>query len=144
MKKLFLDTNIFLRFFLRDNESQYQSVCRLLAKIEEGTFRPYTSSIVFLELNYVVRNIYKLPIDEVLDYLGAVKKMRGMTVIEKTDTDKAIDLYIKYKIKLGDCFIATQLPKGSALLSYDEDFKKVKEIQSQTPEEILQELDLLG
>ena len=140
MKKLFLDTNIFLRFFLRDNENQYQSVCRLLAKIEEGTFRPYTSSIVFLELNYVVRNIYKLPIDEVLDYLDAIRKMRGMTVIEKTDTDKAIALYTRYKIKLGDCFIATQIPKEGILLSYDEDFKKIKEIKFQTPDEILQSL----
>ncbi len=140
MKKLFLDTNIFLRFFLRDNENQYQNVFRLLAKIEEGTFKPYTSSMVFLELNYVVRNIYKLPIDEILDYIDAIKKMRGMTVIEKTNSDNAISLYKKYKIKLGDCLIATQLPKEAVLLSYDADFKKVKEIKSQTPDEILQDL----
>src|SRR3989338_5070787 len=136
MKKLFLDTNIFLRFFLRDNEDQYQDVHKLFKKIEEGNFKPYTSSIVFLELNYVVRSIYKLSIDEVLDYTDAVRKMRGMTVIEKTYTDKAISLYKKYKIKLGDCFIASQLPKEAILLSYDADFRKVKEIQSQTPDEI--------
>lgn len=137
MTKLFLDTNIILRFFLKDNESQYQDVCDLFAKIEEGAFKPYTSSIVFMELNYVVRNIYKLPIDEVLDYIDAIKKMRGMTVIEKTDTDNAVNLYKKYKIKLGDCFIATQLPKEAILVSYDSDFKKLKEIKSQTPDEIL-------
>lgn len=43
------------------------------------------------------------------------------------------------KIKLGDCFIANQIPKEAILLSYDADFKKIKEIQSQTPDEILQE-----
>lgn len=140
MTKLFLDTNIFLRFFLKDNENQYQDVCRLFSKIEEGAFKPYTSSIVFLELNYVIRSIYKLSINEVLDYINAVKKMRGMTVIDKTDTDNAVSLYKKYKIKLGDCFIATQLPKEGILLSYDADSKKVKEIQSQTPDEMLREL----
>lgn len=139
MKKLFLDTNIFLRFFLRDNESQYQNVCKLFAKIEEGRFRPYTSSIVFLELNYVVRSIYKLTIDEVVGYMEAVKEMRGMTVVEKTDSDNAINLYRKYKIKLGDCFIASQLPKEATLLSYDSDFKKIKEIRSQTPDETIRE-----
>ena len=138
MKKVFLDTNIFLRFFLRDNESQYQNVCKLFAKIEEGNFKPYTSSIVFLELNYVTRKIYKLPIDEVLDYIEAVRKMRGITVIEKTDSSKAINHYKEYKIKLGDCFIAAQIPKGAILATYDADFKKIKEIQSQTPDEILQ------
>lgn len=139
MKKLFLDTNIFLRFFLKDNENQYQDVCRLFARIEEGNFKPYTSSIVLLELNYVVRNIYKLPIDEVLDYIQAIKGMRGMVVIDKTDTDNAISLYKKYKVKLGDCFIASQLSEEVVLVSYDKDFKKIKEIKSQTPDEILQE-----
>lgn len=138
MKKLFLDTNLFLRFFLKDDESQYQNVYNLFAKIEEGKFKPYTSSIVLLELNYVVRNIYKLSIDEILDYIDAVKKMRGITVIEKTYTDRAINLYKKYKIKLGDCFISAQLPKGAILASYDEDFQKIKEIQPQTPDEILE------
>lgn len=70
--------------------------------------------------------------------------MRGMVVIEKTDIDRAASLYRKYKIKLGDCFIAAQIPKGAVLVTYDEDFKKIKEIQSQTPEEILQGLGLLG
>lgn len=140
MKKLFLDTNVFLRFFLRDNESQYQNVRRLFAKIEEGAFKPYTSSIVFLELNYVARSIYKLTIDEVFEYMEAVKKMRGMTIIEKTDSGNAITLYKKHKIKLGDCYIASQLPKETILLSYDADFKKVKEINSQTPDEICNKL----
>ena len=137
MKKVFLDTNIFLRFFLRDHESQYQNVCKLFTKIEEGKFKPYTSSIVFLELNYVVRNIYKLSIDEVLDYIDAIKKMRGVVIVEKTDTDKAVSFYRKYRIKLGDCFIAVQLPKEAILITYDADFKKIKEIQSQAPDEIL-------
>jgi len=140
MKKLFLDTNLFLRFFLKDHENQYQNVYNLFAKIEEGKFKPYTSSIVFLELNYVVRNIYKLSINEVFDYIEAIKKMRGMTVIEKTDSNKAIDLYKKHRIKLGDCFIAVQLPKGAQLITYDEDFKKVNEIQVQTPEELLKRI----
>jgi len=142
MKKLFLDTNIFLRFFLRDEESQYQNVLKLLSVIEEGKFKPYTSSIVFLELNYVLRNIYKLSVSETVGHLEAIEKMRGMTVIEKTDSIKAINLYKKYRIKLGDCFITTQLKKGSVLVTYDEDFGKVKEVECQNPEIILKKLQL--
>ena len=73
---------------------------------------------------------------EVLDYIEAVRKMRGMTVMEKTDTKRAINLYRKYKIKLGDCFIVMQVPKGAILVTYDEDFKKIKEVSSQTPDAI--------
>ena len=107
-------------------------------RLKRGSLNHIPPQLFFLELNYVTRKIYKLPIEEVLDYIEAVRKMRGMTVIEKTDADKAITLYKKHKIKLGDCFIAAQIPKGAVLATYDEDFKKIKEIQSQTPDEILQ------
>ncbi len=138
MKKIFLDTNIFLRFFLKDEESKYKTVYELFEKIEGGMFNPYTSSIVFLELNYVLRRIYKLSVKEVLDHINAIKKMRGMTIVEQTDTDNAIELYRKHKIKLGDCYIAVQIPIGAVLLTYDEDFGKIENLNPQTPETILQ------
>jgi len=31
----------------------------------------------------------------------------------------------KYKVKYGDCLIATQIPKGVTLVSYDKDFDKL-------------------
>jgi len=137
MRKLFLDTNVFLRFFLKDNEKQYQDVCKIFSKIEEGEFKPYTSAIVFLEFNYVARKIYKLSISETIGFIEAIRKMRGMTIIKKTDINKAINFYRRYKIKLGDCFIAAQVAKGTMLITYDQDFGKVKEIISKTPEAIL-------
>jgi len=137
MRKLFLDTNVFLRFFLKDNEKQYQDVCKIFSKIEEGEFKPYTSAIVFLEFNYVARKIYKLSISETIGFIEAIRKMRGMTIIKKTDINKAINFYRRYKIKLGDCFIAAQVAKGTMLITYGQDFGKVKEIISKTPEAIL-------
>jgi len=51
--KVFIDTNIWLRFFLNDVPAQSQDCIKLFQKIEQGDYRPYTSAIVCLEAVYI-------------------------------------------------------------------------------------------
>lgn len=63
--KIFLDTNVLLRPFLEHNPQA--EVCKkLISKIEEGAFSVYTSSIVFLEISYVLKSVYKIPYKEII------------------------------------------------------------------------------
>lgn len=48
MTKIFLDTNVWLRFFLYDND-QFASVEKLITAIEEGKFLPSEKPTVFLK-----------------------------------------------------------------------------------------------
>lgn len=137
MKKVFLDTNVLLRFFLRDDEKQYKDVYKLISFIEKGEFKPYTSTIVFLEVNYVLKNIYELSFKEVYDVLEAIKKIKKISIIEKTDLSLALKFYKKYKIKFGDCFIASQLSKDMILLTFDRDFWRIKGILVKKPKELI-------
>ena len=60
VKKVFLDTNIWLRFILKDSKKQFLDTKKFIEQIEEGKFRAYTSAIVFLEINFVLSKIYKI------------------------------------------------------------------------------------
>ena len=124
MKKLFLDTNVWLRFILEDNE-QAKGCRELIAQIEAGRWRVYTSTIVLLEINYVLNSIYKIKINKVIKDIELILKTRNLTLIEKTDFRQALKLYRQTKIKLTDCLIAAQLPREMTLVSYDQDFKKL-------------------
>lgn len=53
--KLLLDTNVLLRFYLRDVEKQYQETIELINQIESGEYRAYTSNIVLLEMVYALQ-----------------------------------------------------------------------------------------
>ena len=136
MKKLFLDTNVWLRFILEDNEQAKD--CRdLITQIEAGKWRVYTSTIVMLEINYVLSSVYKIKRSEVLDDLEAILKTRNVTLIEKTDFQQALNFYRQSGVKLSDCLIAAQLPPKMILVSYDQDFKKLP-VTVKTPSELLQ------
>ena len=137
MTSIFLDSNIWLRLFLRDEENQYQSCHNLLTQINEGYLQPSTSTIVFLEVNYVLRSFYKLTHEKTLLYLSNIKETRNITVYEETDLNRALAYYKDFKLKFTDCLIASQLKKGITLLTFDNEFRKLKDINSQTPSEFL-------
>lgn len=136
MTKIFLDTNVWLRFFLQDND-QFASVEKLITAIEAGKFLPYTSSIIFLELVFVLSKTYGLSKEKVNDYLDAILETRNITLIEKTNTKKSLNFFAKYNVKFSDCLIASQIPTGITLVSFDQEFLKIKGINTKTPEQII-------
>lgn len=135
MKKIFLDTNIWLRFILEDNE-QAKDCKELITQIEAGKWRVYASSIVMLEINFVLSSVYKIKRNKVLGDLEAILKTRNLTLIEKTDFQQALKYYRQYGIKLSDCLICAQVPKKMILVSYDQDFKKLP-VAVKTPKELI-------
>ena len=133
--RVFLDTNVFLRFLTQDEKIGYEESLRLITKIQSGELTPYTSGIVFLELNYVLTKIYKKKKADVVDAILKLLQIRNLTLVEKVDTKAALDLYKKHDIKLGDCFIASQVPAGVVLVTYDKHFRKIKRFKTLTPAE---------
>lgn len=134
--KIFLDTNFWIRLYLEDNPKQLKICKDLIAKIEAGGFQIYTSSIVFLEISFVLKSVYKLPFSKIVEILDSILTLRGITINDKTDIKKALKFYKKYKIKFSDCLIASQLPVNVILVSFDEELPKIKEIVVKKPQEI--------
>lgn len=135
--KIFLDTNFWIRLFLEDNPQQLIICKNLISQIESGEFQPYTSSIVFLEISYVLKSVYNIPFSKIIEILGTILTLRGITVNDKTNTKKAFKFYKKYKIKFTDCLIASQLKEDMVLVSFDKELAKIKEIVVKKPQQVL-------
>ncbi len=127
--RLFLDTSILVRYFTNDDLKKSNQVKALLSAIEAGRIRPYTSSIVIAELIFVLMRLYKLTKVGALEKVEVVLRMRNMGIEERTDSGKALKLFKELAVKYGDCLIATQIPKGAAICTYDEDFGKIPGVQ---------------
>jgi uncharacterized protein len=125
MEKVFIDTNIFIRFFVQDDQVKFDEVVTFLEKVEKGKLRPYISSVVIGEVFYILHKLYKFPFTDVLMALDKMLSIRNMTLIEETNTKEAINLLKKSHIKLSDCLIASQLPDGVKLVTYDKEFSKI-------------------
>lgn len=135
MKKILIDTNVWLRYFLEDSPAQALICQKLFEIVENGKLQPYISNITLFEIAYTLKTYYRLPISKITRILNDSLKTRNLTIIEKTDSKKALALFSKTKIKYADCLIATQIKPGMKLVTYDRDFEKLIPQQSITPSE---------
>ncbi len=136
MTKLFLDSNIWLRYFLKDND-EFEKVEKLLTVIEEGRFLPYISPIVLLEVIYVLQITYKLPKEDIEKYVSAIIEVRNLVIINKFDTKKALSYFYETHIKFGDCLIASQIAPKMILVTFDKELSKIKAVKTLTPAQLL-------
>lgn len=135
--KVFLDTNVLVRFYVKEVQKQYEDSKLLIERIEAGEHKAYTSGIVFLEISFVLKNIYKIPFEGIVEILDSIQSVRGITILEKTNSQLALDFYRRYRVKFSDCLIASQIQKDMILVTFDEEFRKIKEIVSKSPSEIV-------
>lgn len=140
MLKIFIDTNIAIRFLVQDDPHKTAGCVRLFEMIEMGEIRAYTSSFVIAEFLFVLIKKYKYPIIKVIDAAVSFLNLRNMTLIESGNTPLALKLYRQYSIKYGDCLIATQVPAKAILATYDQDFAKIPGLKSQKPDEIVKKI----
>ncbi|MDO9548447.1 MAG: type II toxin-antitoxin system VapC family toxin [Candidatus Marinimicrobia bacterium] len=61
-----VDTNVLVRFFVRDDEKQYQQAVKLLESCEDSGESVYISNIVLTELVWVLKGGYKVSKEDII------------------------------------------------------------------------------
>lgn len=77
--KAALDTNVLVRFLVRDHEEQAQKAYRVFAQAESEKEPLFVPQVVVLETIWVLQSVYGVPRKEVLDSIDALLRM---TVLE--------------------------------------------------------------
>lgn len=101
-----VDTNVIIRFLVRDDEKQANAARRRLKQAERNRERLFIPLLVVLETIWVLESAYDKSRSEVLD---SIRDMRQMPVFE-FEEDAAIERLLhdgpKYKADLADILIA--------------------------------------
>ncbi|MBI2414250.1 PIN domain-containing protein [candidate division WWE3 bacterium] len=134
--KLFLDTNLFLRIIVKEDLKKHAQVTKILTQIENGLIRPYSSTIVLLEIFHTLTKFYKVPKQEAVNFIKEILDIKNLTLIEKTNFKKALLLLEKYNVKFTDILIAQQVPQGCKICTFDKEIKKLDFIDYCDPSEI--------
>jgi len=122
---LFLDTNIFLRYFSKDNEEMYRQSEMLFLRVGESKLQLATSTIVLTEIIFTLKSFYKRTHEEIVRHLNGILDIRNFILIEKTNFLPAYQLYKKSNKKISDCLIVTQIPEHYSLCSFDTRLEKL-------------------
>lgn len=128
----FIDTNVFIRSLVKEDNKTYNDSLKLLELIKDGKIKAYTSSLVYAEISWVLDSFYKFDRNETAKALGSISSLSGLKILNKTNLKIAIDIYSKFNIKFVDAIIASNpliLQKKMKIISYDKDFDKLGAIR---------------
>ena len=78
MKTVFVDSNVFLRFFTIDQTGQHEKAAALFAGAAEGKIRLVTGPPVLFEIVWTLRSAYKLSKEQILDAVEAIAAFKGI------------------------------------------------------------------
>ncbi len=121
-----LDTNVFLRTLIKEDDVSFKACISLLTKIKQNKVEAIVPGIVIAELIWTLRSFYGLSKKETHRAISSVLRLNNLRVKDEYDYPLALELWRKHKSKYIDCAIATlamklQLP----VVSYDKDFDKL-------------------
>jgi uncharacterized protein len=137
--KYFVDTNIFLRVLIKENENQFLECISFITAIKENKIKAFTSSIILAEIVWTLSSYYKFEKEKVVMAVKSILNIHGLKIIDKFNHIVAITLYENQSVKYIDALIAS-IPqiqqKKVTVVSYDRDFDKLKVIRKE-PKDIL-------
>lgn len=139
-KRYLIDTNIFLRTLVREDERSNAACRSFLQAVRSRRVAAYTSPLVIAEIAWTLKSFYKLPKDELLQALESVLVLRGLRVEAHEQVGKAVALYRSYNVKFVDALLASapRVCSGSVVVvSYDREFDTIDGVVRMEPQEVV-------
>lgn len=101
---IFIDTNLILRFLLKEPTPQQQEAQKLFETAAEGKIKLISSTIVFFEIYWVLSSFYQKRKHEIVDILVDILKMRFIHFDQGEILRKATKFYKQENISLEDAY----------------------------------------
>ena len=101
---VFVDTNVFLRFFVKDVESLYVKAEKLFIKTEKGELKLETTDIVIAEIVWVLESYYGFSRSEIKEVVETILETKNLKVANHSRVKEAIDLYSSGKMDFIDAY----------------------------------------
>jgi predicted nucleic-acid-binding protein len=101
-----LDTNVLIRFLVRDDEQQAETIYRIFKEAESGKEVFFVPLLVVLETVWVLESVYKIPRQEILDSINELILMPILDFEAQPAILSFVSSARETKMELSDLLIA--------------------------------------
>ncbi len=117
-----LDTNVLARFFI-DDPDDAQAVRQRPAAMAALSERSFVSVTVLLELEWVMRGFYELPLKDISRVLRALTGIEHITLEDRDAVLLALDAF-DGGLDFADALHVARSPRASGFLTFDQRLAK--------------------
>lgn len=101
---IFVDTNYFARFLLKDVPGQYLQAEKLFKDGAQGKIKLITSVVVLFEIYWLFKSFYRKTKSEIIKILQNVLNMNFIRFERHQEFKKALELFTTTRLELEDCY----------------------------------------
>lgn len=105
MKTLFVDANVFLRFFTTDDEGQHRKAAALFKDAAAGRQHLVTGPPVLFEIAWTLRSAYNLENPKILDVMQRLLAQPGLRMTDSETVEEALSVARRTGQEFADAYI---------------------------------------
>lgn len=103
-----IDTNVLVRFLVRDDEAQFEKARKLIKREVAAGRRVFVSQLVLLESVWVLRSRYALPKIEITAALSSLLDATDLQFEDEPAIEEALFVWKDSAADFADCLIGAQ------------------------------------
>ena len=103
-----IDTNVLVRFLVRDDEAQFEKARTLIRREVAARRRVFVSQLVLLETEWVLRSRYGLPKIEIIAAISGLLDATDVQFEDEPAIEEALFVWKDSAADFADCLIGAQ------------------------------------
>lgn len=120
------DTNIIVRYLVKDNIALYTKAKDFFDKVRDGSEKAVILESVIAECIYVLTKIYKAPKNKASNSLIDILHYKGIANDDQKELIRALTIFSERGIDIVDCILCAKAAgSGDNLFSFDEELNKL-------------------
>lgn len=100
-----IDTNILVRFLVRDNVAQFEKANRLIKRGVSTNEAVFVSLLVLLETEWVLRSRYSLPKNEIMIAISELLNAKQVQIEDEPAVEETLFIWKDCTADFADCLI---------------------------------------
>jgi predicted nucleic-acid-binding protein len=103
-----VDTNVLVRFLVRDDEAQFEKARKLIKREVAAGRRVFVSQLVLLETEWVLRSRYSLPKNLIIETISGLLDTTDVRFEDEPSIEEALFIWKDATADFADCLIGAK------------------------------------
>jgi uncharacterized protein len=131
----FLDTNVLLRFLVRDDEVKAAAALDLLLRVELREEQIITSPLVIFETIFTLQKSHGISRARIRSLLMSILALRDLELVDKPVHHDALELFASTTLSYADSYNVAYMRwrKINRIYSWDADYDRIRGIERIEP-----------
>lgn len=103
-----IDTNVLVRFLVRDDEAQFEKARKLIKREVSSGRRVFVNQLVLMETEWVLRSRYGVKKNQIIDLISTLLDADDLQIEDEPAVEEAVFVWRDSNAEFADCLIGAK------------------------------------